>query len=168
MLLLAAADDAVPLDRMPHQPIRPMLEATIRAAAPAAEAAGVALRVQVRTGLTAACHGGRLRQVLDNLVSNALRYAPAGSHVLLTADEDGSDLVLEVIDDGPGFPVGFAEHAFDRFRRADNGNGGTGLGLAVVRAIAEAHGGAASAENRPTGGAVVRVRIPRHTSAPAG
>jgi two-component system OmpR family sensor kinase len=168
MLVLAAADDAVPIDHMPRQPIRPMLEATIRAATPAAEAAGVELRVEAPTGLTAACHGGRVRQVLDNLVSNALRYAPAGSQVLLAAYEDGSCLVLEAVDDGPGFPAGFAEHAFDRFRRADSGNGGTGLGLAVVRAIAEAHGGAASAANRPTGGAVVRVRIPLHTNASGG
>ena len=161
LLVLAAADDNVPINRLPDQPIRPILEATARAAAPAAETAGVELRVQAQPVLVAACHPGRLRQVLDNLVSNALRHAPPGSQVLLAASEDGSDLLIEAVDDGPGFPDGFADHAFERFRRADSGRGGTGLGLAVVRAIAEAHGGVASAENLPSGGAVVRVRIPR-------
>jgi signal transduction histidine kinase len=166
LLVLAAADGNVPIDRLPDQPIRPMLEAAAGAAEAAAEAAGVELRVQARPVLAAACHPGRLRQVLDNLVSNALRHAPAGSQVLLSAAEDGSDLLIEAVDDGPGFPDGFAEHAFERFRRADNGRGGTGLGLAVVRTIAEAHGGGASAENRPSGGAVVRVRIPRNAHPP--
>jgi two-component system OmpR family sensor kinase len=162
LLVLAAADDNVPIQRLPKQPIRPVLEATARAATPAAHAAGIELRVQARSVLVASCHPGRLRQALDNLVSNALRYAPVGSQILLAASEDGADLLIEALDDGPGFPDGFAEHAFERFRCADIGHGGTGLGLAVVRAIAEAHGGAVSAENRPEGGAVVRVRIPHH------
>ena len=68
-------------------------------------------------------------------------------------------------DDGPGFPAGFLPHAFERFARPDSGrsrgDGGTGLGLAIVRAIAVAHGGVATAANKPGGGAVV-------TAAPAG
>jgi hypothetical protein len=109
--------------------------------------------------------GDRIRQAVDNLLDNALRFAPRGSVIVLAARADGPDLGIEVRDDGPGFPPGFLPHAFERFRRPDTSrsrdDGGTGLGLAIVRAIAVAHGGTASAANKPEGGgAVVRVRLP--------
>jgi len=67
-----------------------------------------------------------------------------------------------VRDDGPGFPPDFLDTAFERFTRADpaRGRGGTGLGLAIVDVIARAHGGAAGARNRPTGGADVWISLP--------
>jgi signal transduction histidine kinase len=89
---------------------------------------------------------------------------------VLTAEARPDSLRISVEDEGPGFPEGFAEQAFERFRRADAGTadadagvgvGGTGLGLAVVRAIARAHGGEAEAGNGTSGGAVVSVRLPR-------
>ena len=94
-------------------------------------------------------HGDRLRleQALGNLVDNALRY---GGGVNRGSPRDGSE--LHVTDDGPGFPPEFLERAFERFSRADaaRGRGGAGLGLAIVRTIAEAHGGSAHAANGPT------------------
>ena len=73
-------------------------------------------------------------------------------------------LMIEVCDRGPGFPAAFLPHAFERFARPDQGrardSGGAGLGLAIVRAIAQAHGGRAVAANRGGGGAVVRLEIP--------
>jgi hypothetical protein len=119
-----------------------------------------------------------VRRILDNLLQNALRYTPPGGQVTVsaivtpTADADDpdsefvADLGLVVADTGPGFPDEFLPHAFDRFARADKGRtrsssvGGSGLGLAIVAALAAAHGGTASAANAPTGGAIVRVRIP--------
>ena len=88
--------------------------------------------------------------------------------VELGADQtrrDGQDLVvIEVRDQGPGFPPGFLPHAFERFSRADAGRsrakGGTGLGLSIVDFIARAHGGRAVAVNRPGGGAQVSVELP--------
>jgi signal transduction histidine kinase len=72
--------------------------------------------------------------------------------------------VIEVRDRGPGFPPDFLPHAFERFRRPDRGRGrsegGAGLGLAIVRAIALAHGGRVAASNLPGGGALVRLEIP--------
>ena len=72
--------------------------------------------------------------------------------------------VISVSDSGPGFPPGFIDHAFERFRRADEARnregGGTGLGLAIVDAIARAHSGRAEARNRPEGGATVSLTIP--------
>jgi hypothetical protein len=73
-------------------------------------------------------------------------------------------LVIEIRDDGPGFPDEFLPHVFERFRRAgparDRADGGTGLGLAIVAAIADAHGGRAVAANHPGGGARVRIELP--------
>jgi two-component system OmpR family sensor kinase len=105
----------------------------------------------------------RLEQALGNLVENALRYG-AGTIRLKAASEDGT-LELHVADDGPGFPVGFAPHAFERFSRAEQGRGtgGTGLGLAIVAAIAAAHGGKADVV-ASAGGADVRLRIPSSVS----
>jgi hypothetical protein len=105
---------------------------------------------------------------VDNLLSNAIRHSPDGGTVELAAARqrrDGQNLVvIEVRDQGPGFPPGFLPHAFGRFSRADVGRsraeGGTGLGLAIVDFIARAHGGRAVAVNRPGAGAQVSVELP--------
>jgi two-component system, OmpR family, sensor kinase len=107
---------------------------------------------------------GRIRQAVDNLVDNALRFAPRGTEVVIYAEFAARSLVIEVRDAGPGFPPEFLPHAFERFRRPDHGRarsaGGAGLGLAIVQAIAVAHGGRAVASNRPGGGAEVRLEVP--------
>ena len=83
---------------------------------------------------------------------------------MISARENGPDLAIEVRDAGPGFPADFLPHAFERFRRPDTGrsrdSGGAGLGLAIVAAIAIAHGGTVAARNGPGGGAVVSLRLP--------
>jgi signal transduction histidine kinase len=90
--------------------------------------------------------------------------------IVIAAREVGPDLCIEVRDDGPGFPEAFLPHAFERFRRPDTGrsrdDGGAGLGLAIVQAICAAHGGRATAVNRPGGGAVVSLWIPGAASRP--
>jgi len=110
-----------------------------------------------------------LRRALDNLLENAVRYSPRGATVTLRTSVVGDEVVIAVLDEGPGFTPGFLPHAFERFRRADDarsrGDGGTGLGLAIVLAVAEAHGGTAAAANRPEGGAIVTVTIPHRRSA---
>ena len=82
----------------------------------------------------------------------------------ITGRAAGGALVIEVADSGPGFPTEFLPQAFERFRRPDNvrasSEGGAGLGLAIVQAIAAAHGGAAVARNRPVGGAAVSIELP--------
>jgi hypothetical protein len=106
----------------------------------------------------------RVRQAVDNLLANAVRFAPAGTAIVLAARDDGRDLRIEVRDDGPGFPEAFLPHAFERFRRPDGGrsrdDGGAGLGLAIVQAICAAHGGSATAFNQPGGGAAVSLWLP--------
>ncbi|MGU3409014.1 sensor histidine kinase [Microbacterium sp. M1A1_1b] len=104
-------------------------------------------------------------RVVDNLVANAVAAGSAGGVVRVAlGQEDRLGLVLRVTDDGPGVPADFLPRAFDRFTRADEARrsrlGGSGLGLALVRAVAERAGGTATLGNAPGGGAVAVVRLP--------
>jgi two-component system OmpR family sensor kinase len=109
-----------------------------------------------------------VRQAVGNLLHNALTYAPSGTRVtvgLRTEDRPtGPVAVIEVADRGPGFDRTFLARAFERFERGDAARsahgGGHGLGLAITRSIVRAHGGDASAMNRPGGGALVRLELP--------
>ena len=164
LLLLARNDeDQLSLRRRPTD-IRRLLESSLDHATSRLAAGGVTGRVDAQPGIHADLDADRISQAIDNLVDNALRFAPAGSVIVLGARADGSDLDIEVCDDGPGFPADFLPNAFERFRRPDSGrsrsDGGAGLGLAIVRAIGAAHGGVATARNRPGGGAVIRLRLP--------
>lgn len=109
--------------------------------------------------------GARLRQVIMAVLANACRYAPgSGTLRISTVPEDG-EVRLEIVDHGPGFPEGGEELAFDRFWRGEasrsRNSGGSGLGLAVVRAIAEAHGGRAKLRNHDGGGAIFEMWLKR-------
>lgn len=113
----------------------------------------------------------RLRQVVWNLVSNAVKFVQPGGHIGITVrcHPDHYELVVE--DDGPGIAPEFLPHVFDRFRQADGSvtreHGGLGLGLALVRHITELHGGRVTASNRPPHGARFTVVLPvRGTTAP--
>ncbi|MGB8859083.1 MAG: HAMP domain-containing sensor histidine kinase [Ilumatobacteraceae bacterium] len=97
-----------------------------------------------------------LRQALENIVRNAARRAP---HVILRTRVEGRDGVVEVSDDGPGFDPATLGRVFERYQRGDR-RGEAGIGLAIVRAIAVAHGGSATAGNGEAGGAVVSLRVP--------
>lgn len=115
---------------------------------------------------------GQLRQVVSNLVRNALVHTPAGTPVDLAVSEDANEAVLEVRDYGNGLPAEDSDVLFERFWRADPGRGrgaaGAGLGLSIVRAVVEAHGGHVEAVNAPGSGAVFTVRLPLspHTPSP--
>ncbi len=137
-----------------------------------ADVAGVALVLDAQPGVTAVVDETWLRQALDNLLDNALRHTPRGTSIELLVRSEGAEAVIEVCDRGPGFPPDLLPRAFERFQRGEPVAGrrevGSGLGLSIVRTIAEAHLGRAEAANRPGGGAVVRLRLPRARPAPAG
>ncbi len=165
LLFLARSDEDRVLAHREPADLAALLGASARHAAARARAAGVTCTVMVPAGLGAGLDADRIREAVDNLIDNALRFAPPGTTIEIAAREAGPDLVIEVRDRGPGFPAAFLPHAFQRFARPDSGRarseGGAGLGLAIVSAIARAHGGAASAANRPDGGAVVTLRLPQ-------
>jgi signal transduction histidine kinase len=164
LLLLARSDEDRFGLRLERTDIGALLGRSAGLAGSRLAAAGVTGRVDVPPGTYADVDPDRIRRAVDNLVGNALRFAPRGSVIVLAARTARQDLEIEVSDDGPGFPPGFLPHAFERFARPDSGrsrgDGGTGLGLAIVRAIAAAHGGVATAANKPGGGAVVTLRLP--------
>jgi heavy metal sensor kinase len=110
----------------------------------------------------------RIEQALTNLVENAVRHGRGA--IVMSAEEDDGAVELHVRDDGSGFPAAFLPAAFERFTRADPARtrGGAGLGLAIVAAIATAHGGTVGARNRPEGGADVWIRLPAALSAVGG
>ncbi|MBK8264896.1 MAG: DUF4118 domain-containing protein [Nannocystis sp.] len=99
-------------------------------------------------------------QLLLNLLENACRYTPEGAPIELRAATAANQAILEIADRGPGAPPGPREALFERFTRGRVGGGGVGLGLAICRAIAIAHGGAITAEDRPGGGMIFRVTLP--------
>ncbi len=113
----------------------------------------------------------QLRQVLANLLRNALVHTPAGTPVDVTIGERDSTITVQVRDHGTGLPPNSHPNLFERFWRAqggrERGRAGAGLGLAIVREIVEAHGGRIRAENAPGGGALFVVELPRSSPRPA-
>ncbi len=106
---------------------------------------------------------GRLEQILDNLISNALDVAPAGTAVTVHARRDGAQVRLEVADAGPGMTPEQRARAFDRFWRAEpsrRDRGGFGLGLAIVGRLVAADGGTVELTDAPLGGLGVVLRLP--------
>ncbi len=164
LLFLARSDEDRITPRLERTQVGPLLARSAQQAAGRARAADVLCRVVAPDELIADVDADRLREAIDNLVDNALRFAPPDTEIVLSARAVGADLEIAVCDGGPGFPADFLPSAFERFARPDSGRaregGGAGLGLAIVSAIAQAHGGRAIAGNRVEGGACVTLELP--------
>jgi signal transduction histidine kinase len=161
LLLSRARDGELPITRVVVSLAEVLEEAKCRNLGRALEA-GVALETKAPQGRVS-LDPGWLRQAIDNLVENAIRHTPPGGRIDLHAERTGGGIRLVVEDSGSGFSRDLLEHPFEPFSRRDVGaarkGDGTGLGLTVVRAITEAHGGEARAENRPEGGARVILEL---------
>ena len=111
----------------------------------------------------------RLEQAFQNVAANAIRHTPTGGTVALRAEPDGDRVRVTISDSGPGIPAEHLPHVFDRFYKADASRAGTrvpsgsGLGLSIVRAIVDRHGGSVRASNAPDGGAVFTFQLPAAT-----
>jgi len=104
---------------------------------------------------------GRIQQVLGNLLGNALKFTPAGGTVTLEATVGNDSAVFRVRDTGVGIPADRLPHVFDQFwQGSPSDHRGVGLGLAIAKAVVEAHGGAISAESEPGKGSVFTLRLP--------
>jgi two-component system OmpR family sensor kinase len=158
LLVLARAErNTLPVHRE-DVPVASLLAGICSAYQSRARAAGIRIEVDRPEG-TASVDPARLRQAVENLLDNSLRLTPAGGMVRVRVVRDGEAFTLAVEDSGPGFPDDLLQRAFEPFARSEahggdgEGRAGAGLGLAIVRAVAEAHGGTATAENLPGGGA---------------
>ena len=113
----------------------------------------------------------RMRQVLSNLVANAIQHTPTSADVRVRVGTDGDDAVLEVADKGPGMSQEDASRIFERFYRTDSSraraSGGTGLGLSIVNSLVHAHGGSVTVTTAPGEGCCFRVTLPRVSDVPA-
>ncbi|MFE9771966.1 sensor histidine kinase [Streptomyces sp. NPDC005931] len=147
-------------------PAAGLAEAAAAAVRPAYQAKGVNLRVHVAPQTPALdVDRDRLMQVLANLLTNALRHTPAHGSVTLTAEPADGTVALGVTDTGEGIAADHLPHVFERFYRADpardRAHGGSGIGLAIARALVQAHGGTITAHSPGPGkGAVFRISLP--------
>ena len=162
LLLLARLDQGRPLERAPVA-----IDQLARDAVADASAVAPDRSIAVDGPPAAVIVDGdeyRLRQVLGNLLGNALVHTPAGTPLHVAVRRDGDRALIEVRDEGPGMPTEVAANAFERFYRADasrsRAHGGAGLGLSIAHAIVVAHGGTATIESAPGAGTTVRVVLP--------
>lgn len=150
-----------------HFDLSHLVQAAVEAATAWGAVHQVNLIVDAPATLIATGDPRRLRQAVDNLLTNAIRMSPPAGTVWITAYAQGPDALVEVRDQGPGFPAAFLPIAFERFTRADQARarsaqdsrgGGSGLGLAIVKAIMDQHQGTAMAHNND-GAAGARVSL---------
>ena len=158
LLVLARAGEGKLPVRRERLALLPLLDGVRVRFADRAGQRGRAVEVDAEPGLTVDADPLRLRQAVSNLLDNALRHGTGD--VRLSARRDGAAVEITVADEGPGFPARPPGWAFERFTRGDDARalGGSGLGMAIVRAVAEAHGGEAAIV--PGAGATVRLRLP--------
>jgi len=146
-----------------------ILERSVDAHGLQAERAGIKLEAQAEGDLTEIwVDEARMMQVFDNLITNALRYTPNGGRIILSAVENAGEIVLAVHDTGMGVSSDDLDRIFDRFYRSDKSRGemeGSGIGLAIVKALVETQGGRVSAESTPGQGTKITISMPKRQAA---
>ena len=164
LLTLAEGDESTSFVNVAPIDLVPIVGFVLTASEAQSKAAGVTVCLSAPTALMATADPTRIRQAIENVVDNALRFSPTGSVVTITVRQNGDSAVVEVLDQGPGIAPDFIPRAFERFSRPDNnrdrGHGGAGLGLAIVQTIVQAHRGHVAIGNAPSGGTRVTLHIP--------
>jgi two-component system sensor histidine kinase BaeS len=148
------------LDKKPTD-LAALIEETVSAYAGQPTMPGVQITAEVEPALPMVnVDAGRIRQVLSNLLSNAVRHVPADGRVRVVARRVAGAVQVEVTDNGPGIPPDLLPHVFERFAK-DPSSPGSGLGLAIARDLVEAHGGTIEAISLPGQGTTMRFRLPQ-------
>ncbi|WP_238016826.1 HAMP domain-containing sensor histidine kinase [Dactylosporangium sp. AC04546] len=168
LLMLARLDEERPLS-LADMDLRVIASDAVAAARAVAPDRAIALEIERDEPIEVNGDEARLRQVVGNLVTNALTHTPAGSPVEMRLRRDGTDALIEVVDHGPGLTDEQAARVFERFYRVDKArtrrqaggsHSGSGLGLAIVAALVAVHSGTVSVFVTPGGGATFQVRLP--------
>jgi two-component system OmpR family sensor kinase len=168
LLTLARADEGRAALAVAPVDLRDLVNEAAETAGILGEGPGIAVRSEVpEQPVTIPVDRSRIRQLLLNLVTNAIKYTPSGGKVSIALVDQGETVALIVGDNGIGIPAASLPHIFDRFYRVDSARSrtgersGAGLGLAITKWIAEAHGGTISVHSRPGRGTVFTVSLPR-------
>jgi signal transduction histidine kinase len=166
LLMLAQFDHHRPLERRPVD-LSSIAAQAVLAARLIQPDRRITLRADVPVIVDADAE--QLRQVLDNLIGNALQHTPRGSAVTVTVADQAGQAQLTVTDSGPGLTTDQASHVFERFYRTDpartRARGGSGLGLSIAAALTTAHAGTITVDTQPDRGAAFQVRLPLSTVA---
>ena len=146
--------------------VRALIESAVESFGPTARAAGLDLMAHVQDGIGEIhADAGRLQQVIGNLLSNSLKFTPAGGRIDVFAGRAGDTVEIRIVDTGSGISEDFLPHVFDRFQQADStttrAHGGLGIGLAIARHLVELHGGAIRAQSEGANkGATFTIELP--------
>jgi two-component system sensor histidine kinase BaeS len=147
---LALGDSLAEPPRLEEVDLSQHIRSAVELAEPAVERAGLTLELEVPDRLLARANSDHLSQVLANLLSNAVRYSPAGGSIVVRAERRPHDLLVSIINSGEGIPKAELGRVFERFYRVeksrDRAKGGAGIGLAIVKQLVEAAGGRVGAE----------------------
>ena len=172
-VLLLAREDAGRLTiELREVHLEELLASAVEGARPVAEAKGVTLEAELSSAPPIAADPDRLEQLMDNLLSNATKFTPAGGRVRVRLGVEGTAARISVADDGPGIPLDEQERLFERFYRArratEESVPGTGLGLAIAKSIVEGHGGRIGVASVEGQGSLFWVDLPLAAVAAAG
>jgi signal transduction histidine kinase len=155
---LDARMEAAPTERVALTPLIAEMEEAWQAVA---RDRGLKLEVSIPEETTVRGEAQGVRQILSNLLDNALKYTPAGGQVRISAREEAGHVLVEVADTGIGIPAADRDRIFERFYRVDKDRsrdlGGTGLGLSIVKHLAQVYGGSVTAESQLNRGSTFRV-----------
>lgn len=130
-------------------------------------APGQSIDTKIDDGLRVSCDTSQMHAALVNVIANALQAMPDSGRVSITATASGNDAVIEIADTGPGIPEDFLSRIFEPFVTTKDVGEGSGLGLAIAREVVRRHGGEITAQNKPEGGALIRLVIPLSRSGDA-
>ena len=173
LLTLARADEGGAALAVTPIDLRELVSEASETAGILGEEPGITVRTELPASpVVVPVDGSRIRQLLLNLVTNAIKYTPSGGKVSLALVDQEETAAIIVGDDGIGIPAAHLPYIFDRFYRVDTARTrtgarpGAGLGLAITKWIAEAHGGSIAVQSRPGRGTVFTVSLPRHREAP--
>jgi signal transduction histidine kinase len=173
LLDLARSDAGRLAIRAQPTELAPLIDDAVRTMRGQTDGAGQALTQDIDPRLPLVdVEPDRIRQILVNLLTNAHDYSPEGASIRVTARAQDAEVVVTVIDDGPGIPEEQLGQIFQRFTRGDAGLtqrvGGTGLGLAISKSLVELHGGTIEVDSTPGAGSSFSFRLPAATASGAG